>query len=63
MLQPKLFEEAEGENEDDLIQQVSSFNQAVVWGTDWTTETILSQLIKGNIDLQPKFQRRDVHRY
>lgn len=28
--------------------------------SDWTTETILSQLRKGNIDLSPKFQRRDV---
>jgi len=27
--------------------------------TDWTTETILSQLVKGNIDLNPSFQRRD----
>jgi hypothetical protein len=27
--------------------------------TDWTTETILSQLAKGNIHLTPSFQRRD----
>jgi hypothetical protein len=32
---------------------------AVVTGTDWTTETILSQLGKGNIELSPRFQRRD----
>lgn len=30
-----------------------------VTGTDWTTETILSQLDKGNIELNPRFQRRD----
>jgi hypothetical protein len=30
-----------------------------VTGTDWTTETVLSQLKKGNIELNPKFQRRD----
>lgn len=35
------------------------FEQAVIWGTDWTTETINSQLVKGNIDLNPNFQRRD----
>lgn len=28
------------------------FNSAVVWGMDWTTETIASQLEKGNIDNQ-----------
>lgn len=33
--------------------------QAVVTGTDWTVETILSQMRRGNFDLSPKFQRRD----
>lgn len=47
------------ENEDDLIQDRESFNQAVIWGTDWTTETINNQLLRNNIDLFPKFQRRD----
>src|SRR5947209_7589571 len=32
---------------------------AVVNGTDWTTETIVSQLRRGNIQLNPRFQRRD----
>ena len=32
---------------------------AVVTATDWTTETILSQLRRGNIELNPLFQRRD----
>ena len=27
--------------------------------TDWTAETILSQLARGNIELNPRFQRRD----
>ncbi|GAB1157115.1 DUF262 domain-containing protein [Paenibacillus illinoisensis] len=48
------------ENEDDLlIENLQVFNQAVIWGTDWTTETMISQLRKDNIDLNPKFQRRD----
>ena len=34
--------------------------QAVVTGSDWTTETIVSQLRKGNIDVNPRFQRREV---
>src|ERR1039458_5697472 len=32
---------------------------AVVSGTDWTTETIVSQLKRRNIQLNPRFQRRD----
>ncbi|WP_439585122.1 DUF262 domain-containing protein [Dyadobacter bucti] len=59
MAQRRLFEEYGEENEDDLVQNLRTFEQAVVWGTDWTTETITSQLIKENIDLKPKFQRRD----
>lgn len=35
---------------------------AVVSGTDWTTETIVSQLKRGNIHLSPRFQRRDAWR-
>lgn len=31
---------------------------AVLWSTDWTAETVLSQLNRGNIDLDPSFQRR-----
>lgn len=34
-------------------------SQSVVSGTDWTAETIISQIDKGNIQLNPKFQRRD----
>lgn len=35
---------------------------AFVTGSDWTTETLLSQLRRGNIDLNPRFQRREVWR-
>ncbi len=34
-------------------------HQAVVSANDWTTETIINQINKGNIQLNPKFQRRD----
>ena len=30
-----------------------------VTGTDWTVETIINQIRKGNIQLDPSFQRRD----
>lgn len=44
------------EDEDDISWKVSP--DAVVVNSDWTIETINSQIIKGNIELQPKFQRR-----
>jgi hypothetical protein len=56
-----IFIEEEGEeSESDLGKQDASFySRAVIWGTDWTAETIISQLRKKNIDLSPQFQRRD----
>lgn len=54
-----IFEAGGEENEEELKIDLSRFNQAVIWGTDWTTETIAGQLKKGNIDLNPSFQRRD----
>lgn len=60
--QESLFDEVAdtSESEQDLspIKQ-NEINQAVVNGTDWTVETIISQIDKGNIQLNPKFQRRD----
>lgn len=48
------------ESERDLLPlKRGEISQAVVNGTDWTVETILSQINKGNIQLDPKFQRRD----
>lgn len=47
---------------DDYLEEkgdLSLFNNSVIWGMDWTAETIVSQLEKGNIDINPKFQRRD----
>ncbi|WP_404414845.1 DUF262 domain-containing protein [Brevundimonas vesicularis] len=37
----------------------SIVSQSVVSGTDWTAETIITQIDKGNIQLNPRFQRRD----
>lgn len=37
----------------------ASFSQTVLYPSDWTVETILSQLENTNIDLNPRFQRRD----
>ncbi|MFB7907479.1 DUF262 domain-containing protein [Kitasatospora sp. NPDC056076] len=54
------WDDADGE-EDDTAAAVTSeeVTRAVVTDTDWTTETILSQLRRGNIQLNPRFQRRD----
>ena len=54
------FESDADESEDDL--KPTNFNQAVTWATDWTTETIVLQLQRGVIDLNPNFQRRDAWR-
>jgi hypothetical protein len=48
----------EGEEQDVAEQLSAQSTTAVVSGTDWTTETIISQL-KRNIQLNPQFQRRD----
>ncbi len=61
--QEQMFEKIETlpndqqEDEDDLPKSVS-FKDAVVMNADWTIETIDVQINKGNIDLQPGFQRR-----
>ncbi|MGW5063573.1 DUF262 domain-containing protein [Streptomyces sp. NPDC004096] len=54
------WDDLDGE-EDDAGTGVSSedVTRAVVTDTDWTAETILSQLRRGNIQLNPRFQRRD----
>jgi len=47
-------------DEQDVAEQIEpGAPPAVVSGTDWTTETIVSQLERGNIQLNPRFQRRD----
>src|SRR6266851_269300 len=47
-------------DEQDVAEQLSPCSlAAVVSGTYWTTETVVSQLKRGNIQLDPRFQRRD----
>lgn len=40
-------------------EKVPSFSDAVLHPSDWTVETIVSQLKRKNIDINPRFQRRD----
>lgn len=62
MLQINIFDEenVNRENEDDVRVSLVEYQQAVIWSTDWTTGTIVTQMDKSNIDLEPKFQRREV---
>lgn len=45
------------EDEGDISAEIR-FRDSVVVNADWTIETINSQITKGNVDLQPRFQRR-----
>lgn len=53
----ELIPDDQQESEDDMQGEIS-FKNAVVLNADWTIETINLQIKKGNIDLQPGFQRR-----
>jgi hypothetical protein len=48
----------QGESEEDAPAPVEGFT-ASVSGTDWTVETLVNQMRKGRIDLDPSFQRRN----
>jgi len=51
----------EDESDDDFADEITARNleRIVLSATDWTAETILNQLGRGNINLSPRFQRRD----
>lgn len=54
------WDDVDGEENTDLSElRPRDVERAVVTDTDWTAETILSQLRRGNIQLNPRFQRRD----
>ncbi len=58
------FEEDEDqENElnshETRISELEEISRIIVSGSDWTTATILDQLVRENIQLNPRFQRRD----
>lgn len=59
-IEPMMEVEDQAESLDDVAAvDEKTVSQAVVSGTDWTAETIISQIDKGNIQLNPRFQRRD----
>jgi len=44
---------------EDITVKAKDITDLVVYSRDWTVETIENQIKKGNIDLNPKFQRRN----
>lgn len=73
MPQQKLLEKSEevtfDEEDETLDDELASngksqsvlkeISKIIVAGTDWTTATILDQMVRENIQLNPRFQRRD----
>ena len=57
--QADLWESEQDPSEEDESDIQGAGSGAVVTATDWTTETILGQLRRGNIELSPSFQRRE----
>jgi Protein of unknown function DUF262 len=55
------IEEDFGEELDTPVdtEDMPSFSEAVLYASDWTVETIVGQLTRKNIDMNPRFQRRD----
>lgn len=49
----------QGETEEDLTSSNPADYHGAVSSTDWTVETIVNQMRKGRIDLDPHFQRRN----
>lgn len=49
-------EETEEELKTDYLKKLTDI---VTWSTDWTVDSLINQLDRGNIDLNPRFQRRD----
>src|SRR5258706_863861 len=52
------FEDDFSDSDAGLVD-ASSVGEAVMFSADWTTETVLSQLRRKNIGINPRFQRRD----
>jgi hypothetical protein len=58
-VQPEIEDVGVEDESDVSASALEKLGSAVVTGTDWTTETIINQLRRGNIELSPRFQRRD----
>lgn len=60
-LEQIFFEDPAEETEEDIPPlDLAGVRSAFVTGSDWTTETIIRQMRRDNIHLNPRFQRREV---
>lgn len=60
MLEEDILSEEGAETEEELgVDYLNSLADVLTWSTDWTIETIVNQIEKNNIDMEPSFQRRD----
>jgi Protein of unknown function DUF262 len=59
VLEPEPLLPDQGETESDIESHDPTDFDAAISSTDWTVETLLSQMRKGRIDLNPQFQRRN----
>src|SRR6266480_1757166 len=50
-------EDWNAEIEEDI--RAGDYGSLVIYSRDWTIETINNQIVQGNVDLNPKFQRRN----
>ncbi len=57
--EPPASQQEDGSDFANPLQTGTTAASAVVTATDWTTQTVLFQLARGNIELNPAFQRRD----
>ena len=54
------YEAFGSENEEDIqLIKTAEIDKCYLWATDWTVETLVNQVLKGYIILDPIFQRRD----
>ena len=53
-------DQASMENEDDFESKAEEYDKLSLNASDWTLETLFGQIAKGNIELSPSFQRREV---
>ncbi|MEW9838104.1 DUF262 domain-containing protein [Mesorhizobium marinum] len=58
-LENAILPDDQQEDFDDLQLAADWAIGPTLWSTDWTTETVVSQLKRGNINLSPRFQRRN----
>ncbi len=60
-MQINLFDQEDWNKEiiEDIKLKTKDVTDLVVYSRDWTVETIENQIKKGNINLNPKFQRRN----